>query len=133
MRFRILFSGAAIVGLGIYAHQTLDRADGYGFLSGALALGGGILICGFFSFAMKWQGIIGAGILALLGAGRGLFNLKDLALFLTGERERGPASLLEFGVTAICLILMLSVLRELGRERIRRMLAEEEPGTPPVP
>ncbi|MCU0753175.1 MAG: hypothetical protein MUC40_09175 [Akkermansiaceae bacterium] len=73
---------------------------------------------------MKWHGIIGAGVLALMGAARGLGNLPDLALFLSGERERGAAPVMELGITVVCLVLLARVLAALYRERIRRMLEE---------
>ena len=89
MRFQIFFSGVAVLALGMAAMQMLAKDAAIGFLQGALTLGGGFIICGLFSLKMKWHGIIGGGVLALLGAARGLGNLPDLAGFLTGERERG--------------------------------------------
>lgn len=122
MRFQIFFSGAVVIALGVAATNVLERQAAAGFLNGALTLGGGLVICGLFSLKMKWHGIVGSGVLALLGAARGLGNFPDLALFLTGERERGPAPLLELGVTLLCLVLLMHVLAALYRERIRRML-----------
>ncbi|MDP3851424.1 MAG: hypothetical protein Q8Q59_13025 [Luteolibacter sp.] len=125
MRFLIFFSGAAILALGAEGMRVLGRQDGLAFLQGALTLGGGFIICGLFSLKMKWQGITGTGVLALLGTARGLFNIPDLSRFLTGERERGAAPVMEFGVTLVCLFLLLRVLGSLHRERVRRMLEEE--------
>lgn len=125
MRFQIFFSGVAVLALGLAAMRILEKDAAFGFLQGTLTLGGGFLICGFFSLKMKWHGIIGGGVLALLGAARGLGNLPDLASFLAGERERGPAPVLESGITLICLVLLLRVLAGLNRERIRRMLDGE--------
>jgi len=124
MRFQVFFSAAAIIALGMAALRVLERASGMAFLQGALTLGGGLLICGLFSLKMKWHGIIGAGVLALLGAARGFGNLPDLARFLGGERERGPAPVMELGITVVCLVLLVRVLASLQRERIRRMLDE---------
>lgn len=124
MRFQIFFSGVAVLALGFAATRILEKDAATGFLQGALTLGGGFLICGFFSLKMKWHGIIGGGVLALLGAARGLGNIPDLANFLAGERERGPAPVLELGVTVICLVLLFRTLAELYRERIRRMLED---------
>jgi hypothetical protein len=64
-------------------------------------------------------------VLALLGAGRGLANIPDLAGFLGGARPRGNAPLLEAAVTLVCLVLLVRVLRALQRERLRRMLEQE--------
>ena len=128
MRTYIFFSGLVIVAMGIAAMSILAKPDSVGFLQGALTLGGGIVICGAFSMKMKWHGIIGAGILAMLGAARGLGNLPGLVKFLTGERPRGSTPVLEMGVTLICLLLLLKIIRVLSQERVRRMLeaAKEE-------
>jgi hypothetical protein len=124
MRIQIFFCGVAVVALGMAAMRVLEKDAATGFLQGALTLGGGLIICGFFSLKMKWHGIIGAGVLALMGAARGLGNLPDLALFLSGERERGAAPVMELGITVVCLVLLARVLAALYRERIRRMLEE---------
>jgi hypothetical protein len=122
MRFQIFFSGAAVVALGVAAMQILERDASIGFLQGALTLGGGFIICGLFSLKMKWHGIIGGGVLALLGAARGLGNLPDLAKFITGEQERGATPVMELGVTMVCMVLLVRTVAELYRERVRRML-----------
>ena len=126
MRIYIFVSGLVIVAMGVAAMSILAKPDAVGFLQGALTLGGGIVICGVFSIKMQWHGIIGAGILALLGAARGLGNVPGLAKFLTGDRPRGSTPLLEMGVTLICLLLLLKIIRALFRERVRRMLEAEE-------
>lgn len=125
MRFQIFFSGAAVLALGVAAMQMLEKDAAIGFLQGALTLGGGIIICGLFSLKMKWHGIIGAGVLGLLGAARGIGNMPDLARFLAGEGERGATPVLEFGVTVVCLVLLIRTLAVLFRERIRRMMEGE--------
>ncbi len=111
--------------LGAMGMQVLGKSDALAFLQGALTLGGGMIICGLFSLKMPWHGIIGAGVLALLGAARGLANVPDFVKLLGGDPSRGPAPALELGVTLICLVLLLRVLRALQRERTRRMLEEE--------
>ncbi len=128
MRIYIFFSGLVIAAMGLAAMSILAKPDSVGFLQGALTLGGGIVICGAFSVKMKWHGIIGAGILALLGAGRGLANVPGLVKFLTGDRPRGATPLFEMGVTVICLLLLLKIIRALSQERLRRMLESEEQG-----
>ena len=125
MRFQVFFSGAAILALGAAATRVLERQEALAFLQGALTLGGGIVICGLFSLKMQWHGLIGAGILALLGTARGLGNVPDLVKLFGGDRHRGAAPVLELGVTLICLLLLLRVLRALQRERTRRMLEQE--------
>jgi hypothetical protein len=124
MWIRIFFSGAVIIVLGLVSGSVLEKEAADGFLHGALTLGGGLLICGMFSLKMRWHGVIGAGVLATLGAARGIGNLPDLASFVAGERGRGAAPVLELGVTAVCLSLLLSVLVALYRERLRRMLED---------
>ncbi len=125
MRFQIFFSGAAVTALGVAAMRILEKEAAIGFLQGALTLGGGFIICGLFSLKMKWHGIIGGGVLALLGAARGLGNLPDLAKFITGVQERGATPVMELGVTVVCLVLLFRTLAELYRERVRRMLNGE--------
>ncbi len=125
MRFYIFFSGLTILAMGVAAGYVLDKSNSLGFLQGALTLGGGIVICGGFSLKMPWHGIIGAGILALLGTARGLGNLPSLVKFVTGERPRGSTPVLEMGVTLICLLLLVKIIRALSQERVRRMLESE--------
>ena len=126
MRFYIFTSGLTILATGFAATSLLEKNLAIGFAQGALTLGGGILICGIFSIKMQWHGIIGAGVLAMLGAARGLGNVPGLVKFLNGDRSRETAPLLEAGVTVICLLLLLKVIRALSQERVRRMLESEE-------
>lgn len=121
MRFHIFFSGAAIMALGGAAMRLLEGNDALAFLQGALTLGGGMIICGLFSLKMRWHGVIGVGILSLLGTARGFGNLPDLIKLAAGDRHRGPAPMMELGVTLICLLLLIRVLRALHQERVRRM------------
>ena len=122
VRVQIFFSGAVIIGMGLVAMQVLDGGEGLGFLHGALTLGGALLICGIFSLKSQWHGIIGAGVLALLGAGRGLGNFPHLLDALSGKLDRRVAPLIELGVTLVCLVLLMRVLAALNRERVKRML-----------
>ncbi len=126
MRFYIFFNGLTLAALGVAAMFLLPRPQSLEFLEGALKLGGGIVICGIFSIRMQWHGVIGAGILALLGAARGLGNVPGLLKFMAGDRSHGTAPLLEVGVTLICILLLLKIIRTLSQERVRRMLEREE-------
>lgn len=126
MIFQVFSSGLLVIALGLAAGRLLGPKEALAFLQGALTLGGGWIICGLFSLKARWHGVIGAGVLALLGAARGLANLPDLAAMLAGSDQRGPAPVLEFGVTVICLVLLLRVLAALARERTRRMLERED-------
>jgi hypothetical protein len=126
MRFSIFLCGLSILATGLLALVMLDKKDSLGFLVGAMQLGGGIVICGLFSIRMEWHGYIGAGILALLGAARGLGNTPGLFKFLAGEQPHGPMPLLETGITVLCLLLFFKVIRALYQERLRRMLESEE-------
>jgi hypothetical protein len=125
MRFQVFISGAVILALGGVAVKILERNEALAFVQGALTLGGGLVICGLFSLKSKWHGLIGAGVLGLLGAARGAGNFPDLLDLAQGDRHRGPAPVLELGVTLICLLLLLRVLGALRRERTRRMLEVE--------
>lgn len=123
-RVAIFLAAAMIILIGIRGLSLLDEDLAVGFLSGALTLGGGILICAIFTFKMPWHGIAGAGVLALLGLGRGIMNLPDLPAYLSGMRERGHAPVLELAVTLVCALLLFRMLSALHKERTRRMLAE---------
>jgi hypothetical protein len=125
MRLQVFLSGLLILAMGGSGMHLLERQESLAFLQGALTLGGGIVICGLFSLKAEWHGLIGAGVLALLGAARGFGNIPDLVKMTQGDRHRGPAPVMELGVTLICLFLLLRVLRALQRERTRRMLEEE--------
>ena len=117
MRIQIFVSGLAIIALGVTAGRLLPKDDALGFLTGALTLGGGILICGLFSLKNYWHGLVGAGVMGLLGAARGLGNLPDMLQLLQGDRHRGAAPVMEMGVAVICLLLV---------QRTRRMLERGE-------
>lgn len=125
MRLQVFSSGAVIVAMGAAATRLLEKQEALALLQGALTLGGGILICGLFSLKSYWHGLIGAGVMALLGAARGFGNFPDLLKLLQGDRHRGAAPVLELGVTLICLLLLLRVLRALQKERTRRLLEED--------
>lgn len=122
MRIIIFLSGLTILATGGAALYLLSKPDALGLLVGAMQLGGGILICGLFSLKMRWHGIIGAGVLALLGAARGLGNVPGFMKFLTGDRPHGAAPVLELGVTVICVFLLMRIIQALFQERTRRML-----------
>lgn len=125
MRIYIMVCGVLVIAMGITAMSILSGNQALAFLNGSLTLGGGIVISGLFSLKMKWHGIIAAGVMAMLGAAKGFQNIPGLLEFFTGKRPNGVAPLLEFGVTVVCLTLLVSVLAALQKERIRRMLAED--------
>lgn len=126
MRIQVFVSALVIITLGVTATRLLGEKESLGFLTGALTLGGGILICGLFSLKSYWHGLIGAGVMGLLGAARGLGNVPDMIQLLQGDRHRGAAPIMEMGVAVICLLLMIRVVGALLRERTRRMLEREE-------
>lgn len=128
MRLPVFLFGVAILALGSAATQVLERQEALAFLQGALTLGGGLIICGLFALKMPWHGLIGAGILALLGAARGLGNLPDLLKLAAGDGQRGTAPVLELAVTVLCVWLLLRVLWALRQERARRMREREGEG-----
>ncbi|MFU8892353.1 MAG: hypothetical protein ACNA8L_01880 [Luteolibacter sp.] len=120
----IILIGLGIVALGLIALRTLGDDERFAMLNGCLTLGGALFIAGMFALRMPAHGIIGAGVVALLGAARGLANLPELAAFMIGDRPRAHAPLIETGVTILCLILLIHTMRWVFRERIRRMLEE---------
>jgi hypothetical protein len=125
MRLPIFLSGLAILALGAVAMCVLGKPASYGFLTGALTLGGALLICGLFSLRHRWHGIIGAGVIALLGASRGIENLAALPAMLWGGAAHGTATLLESAVALISILLLVAVVRALLAEKKRRLLADE--------
>ncbi|MBJ7284210.1 MAG: hypothetical protein JHD00_03845 [Akkermansiaceae bacterium] len=126
MRFYLFLVGLTILATGGAAPYLMNHVDALGYVTGALQLGGGILICGLFSLKMPWHGIIGAGVLALLGAARGIGNLPGLAKFVTGNRPHGFTPVMELGVTLLCTLLLVKITRALFQERTRRMLESAE-------
>ena len=122
VRVFVFLAAAAILGLGYYGTQILGKDEGMAFLLGCLTLGGGLLITGLFSLKMPSHGIIGAGVLALLGLGRGVLNFPGFAKYLIGERERGVAPALELCVSLICAMLLVRVIRAWAAEKARRAL-----------
>lgn len=125
MRIAIFLSGLLILALGVVAMRLLEKPASYGFLTGALTLGGALIICGLFSLGNRWHGIIGAGVIALLGASRGIENLAALPGFLLGGGGSGPAPLLESAVALTCILLLILVVRTLFAEKKRKLLADE--------
>ncbi len=119
VRVFVFLAAAVILGLGYYGTQILGKDEGMAFLLGCLTLGGGLLITGLFSLKMPWHGITGAGVLALLGLGRGIMNFPGFAKFLVGERARGPAPALELCITLLCAMLLVRVIRAWASERAR--------------
>jgi hypothetical protein len=120
-RLTLFLAAAAIVSLGLFGTLRLEQDAGMAFLLGALTLGGGFLICALFSLNMPWHGVLGGGVLALLGFGRGLLNTPDFAEFLAGNRERGMAPPMEIAVALVCVLVLLWVYRAWSKERIRRV------------
>ncbi len=125
MRIQIFASGLIILVLGSFAMTQLEKEAALGMLQGTLLLGGGLIICGAFTFKMKWHGITGAGVLGLLGAARGLANLPGFARWIGGDPSRGFTPAIELAFTLICAALMFRVMRALQRERTRRLLEQE--------
>lgn len=117
----IFLTGVLVIACGAAGVNLLERKAGFAMLQGALTLGGGLLICWLFSMRSRWHGIIGAGVLAMLGAGRGMANVPAALRWLAGDRPRGVAPVLELAVTVACLALLVAVSRALLRERSRRL------------
>jgi len=125
MRYPIFLSGTAILALGVAAMFLLEGQEATAFLLETLTLGGGLIICGLFSLKMHWHGLVGAGVLALIGAARGLAELPDLVRLVAGDHSRGSAPAMELGVTMFCVSLLLRVVGTLRRERARRLMERQ--------
>jgi len=122
MRFLLFVGAAAVLALGFTATRVLDHNSGFSFLLGSLQLGGGLAISGLFSLRWKWHGLLAGGAVALLGFARGLGNLPSLLKYLGGDRSENVRPVLESTATAICLILLISIVRALLEERRRKLL-----------
>lgn len=126
MRFLLFFGAALVLALGFTATRVLDHNGGLSFLLGALQLGGGLAISGLFSLRWKWHGLFAGGAVALLGFARGLGNLPLLLKYLGGDRSQGVRPVLESSATAVCLILLVAIVRVLFEERQRKLLESSE-------
>jgi hypothetical protein len=126
MRFFVFVCGITIIAMGVATTFLMPKDMWPGFLRDALSLGGGLIICGLFSLKMPWHGLVGAGVLALLGGAVGLKSIPAVFRFTMGDHSNGSLPVFEFGVTAICLLLLMRVTRTLLRERQRRMLEDSE-------
>jgi hypothetical protein len=126
IRLPIFLAAAAIIALGFIGMNQLEKQAGMAFLLGTLTLGGGFLICGLFSLKMQWHGILGAGVLALLGIGRGIMNLPGISEFFSGVRPRGIAPALELATLIICIYLLLRIWKAWSKERTRRIIEGED-------
>lgn len=124
IRAYIFFIGVAIIAIGILGLSRIEKDASMALLVGCLTLGGGFIICGLFSIKMLWHGVMGAGALALISFGRGLFNLPDAAKFIVGERPRGNEPIFELAVTILSALLLTRVIAAWNKERRRRMLEE---------
>jgi hypothetical protein len=105
VRILIFIGGILLVVLGLAVfRETKDPT----LLQGGLTLGGGLVICGFFSLKAKWHGITGAAVLALLGAARTLPKL--------GAEPRW----FHAAAATVCVIVLVAAVRSLLAERTRR-------------
>ena len=122
MRTQIFASGILILLTGIVGAFLMPKMPGIEFLRGGVTLGGALVICGIFTIRMYWHGLIGAGVVALVGAAKGVMGIKALPDWFAGDRSRGAAPLLELGITILCVVLLFRVVGILKAERTRRML-----------
>ncbi|KAB2641676.1 MAG: hypothetical protein DVB25_01005 [Verrucomicrobia bacterium] len=125
MRIPIFLAGFVIIALGLAATLLLEKPASYAFLTEALTLGGGLLICGLFALRNRWHGIIGAGVMALMGSSRGIENLAALPAVLLDKGPPGPAPLLQSAVAIPCILLLIGIVRALFAEKKRKLLASE--------
>lgn len=125
MRTHILVTGFLILLAGIAGLFLLPKMPAMEFFRGGATLGGALLICGFFTFNSYWYGVIGAGVISLIGAGKGLLGVGAMKGFLAGESERGFAPPVELGITIACLVLLFRCVSAMKAERTRRMLESD--------
>lgn len=120
MRMLIFAAGSIVSALGFMADAMINDPE---IFQGALTLGGGWIICGLFSFSSKWHGYIGAGVLALLGAGTSITKLPGLF-------QGSPAAPFQATAFVLCLVVLIGSVRALTAERRRRQIAELETEDP---
>lgn len=116
MRPLIFTAGSLTSALGFVADSMIGDPA---LFQGALTLGGGFIICGLFSLNSKWHGIIGAAVLALLGAARCAPALLDLP----NKTQAAPFQAVAF---LICSVVLVTIVRTLRAERARRQMEELE-------
>lgn len=122
MRRLIFTAGIMTTILGFAAESKLGDPA---LFQGAITLGGGWLICALFTYHSKWHGIIGAGVLALLGAARCAPAVLSLG------KPDAPAAPYQAAALLISLVVLVTTIRVLRAERARlqieeMMKAEEE-------
>ncbi|MGE9269624.1 MAG: hypothetical protein ACQKBU_02375 [Verrucomicrobiales bacterium] len=115
MRRLIFTAGIMTTVLGFWAEATIQDPA---LFQGAITLGGGWIICGFFISHSKWHGIIGAGVLGLLGAARCAPSLLSLT------KPDAPAAPYQAAAFIISAVILVSTIRVLRAERARRQIEE---------
>lgn len=122
MRLHIILTGIVILLVGIAGLFFLPKLPAMEFFRGGATLGGALVICGFFTLNSYWYGVIGAGVISLIGAGKGLLGLSSMKDFILGQSNRGFAPPIELGITIACIVLLFRCVSAMKAERTRRML-----------
>ncbi len=107
MRLTIFIIAAVICSTGILALPLLPKDSALGLFVGSLTLGGAFLICGLFSLKMPLHGFVGAAVIALLGAGRGVLNLPTIFENITSPNRPTLISYFEFISLLSCIICLI--------------------------
>jgi len=115
MRRLIFTAGIMTTVLGFAAESKLGDPA---LFQGAITLGGGWIICGFFTYHSKWHGIIGSGVLALLASARCAPAVLSLG------KPDAPAAPFQAAALIIALVVLISAVRVLRAERARRQIEE---------
>jgi len=124
MRFQIFLAGFAVLALAYAGAEALFGDERLGFIIDALKLGGALLICGLFSLRMPLHGMLGAAVVALIGALYGAQHLAVIPRFWFGERRPDPVALLSSAAALICVLLVVGVVRFLFAEKRRKSLED---------
>lgn len=115
MRRLIFTAGIMTTVLGFAAESNLGDPA---LFQGAITLGGGWIICALFTYHSKWHGIIGAGVLALLGAARCAPSVLALG------KPDAPAAPYQAAALLISMIVLVGAVRVLRAERARLQIEE---------
>ena len=114
MRPLIFTAGSLTSALGFAADAMISDPA---LFQGALSLGGGFIICGIFSIFSNWHGVIGAAVLALLGAALSAPALLNLP----NKTPDAPFQAIAF---LICMVVLTVIVRSLRAERARLQLED---------
>lgn len=110
MKVLLPLGALGIAGLGWVGSRSLEGVAAIGYLGGALTLAGALVICMMFAVQTRWLGVGGAAVVALLGIGRNVPAVLEVA-------GGGAAAWCRLGIAAVCVVVAVLAGRVLLVER----------------